>query len=312
MFSGLGRLVECSGQTAKSSSSSSTAAVQRGDGSRRPLRDAVDWRQYAAGWGAAFVNITVTFPLNKIMFRQMLHGVEMKRAVRMLRKEGILHLYRGLPPPLFMKTLSGSIMWGMFHTSQRFLETHPVYGLGPNSREVIAALAAGSCEAILTPFERVQVLMQDKRYHHKFRNTMGAFRSLWRFGIKEYYRGAVPILLRNGPSNCLFFRLRRETKDAFSPLATWYGNLVFDFLNGAVIGAFISTLFYPVNVVKTRIQARVGGRFRGIVETFVEIYRERGVKMYYGVHLNYTRALVSWGIINASYEVFKNLLGADN
>ncbi len=30
--------------------------------------------------------------------------------------------------------------------------------------------------------------------------------------------------------------------------------------------------------------------------------------MFYGVHVNYTRALISWGIINASYELLHGLL----
>jgi hypothetical protein len=157
--------------------------------------------------------------------------------------------------------------------------------------------------------------MQDKRYHNKFRNTATAFYSLRVYGLKEYYRGLVPILLRNGPSNCLFFRLRHETKDRLVPPdSSWYGNLVFDFLNGALIGAFISTVFYPVNVVKTRLQAQVGGRHQGFVEAFLTIYRERDCslrRMFYGVHMNYTRALVSWGIINASYEVVRNILKHD-
>lgn len=32
------------------------------------------------------------------------------------------------------------------------------------------------------------------------------------YGVKELYRGLVPILLRNGPSNVLFFVLREEAQ----------------------------------------------------------------------------------------------------
>ena len=34
-----------------------------------------------------------------------------------------------------------------------------------------------------------------------------------------------------------------------------------DFLSGAVLGAFISTVFFPVNVTKTHMQLVVGGEF---------------------------------------------------
>lgn len=29
------------------------------------------WQEFACGWGAAFINITVTYPINKVMFRQV-------------------------------------------------------------------------------------------------------------------------------------------------------------------------------------------------------------------------------------------------
>jgi hypothetical protein len=32
------------------------------------------------------------------------------------------------------------------------------------------------------------------------------------FGWKEFYRGLVPILFRNGPSNAVFFVLREEAQ----------------------------------------------------------------------------------------------------
>ncbi|KAJ9582550.1 hypothetical protein L9F63_003108, partial [Diploptera punctata] len=33
-------------------------------------RRGFDWREFGCGWGAAVINITVTFPINKIIFRQ--------------------------------------------------------------------------------------------------------------------------------------------------------------------------------------------------------------------------------------------------
>lgn len=30
-----------------------------------------EWREFVCGWGAAFINIAVTFPINKVMFRQV-------------------------------------------------------------------------------------------------------------------------------------------------------------------------------------------------------------------------------------------------
>lgn len=32
-----------------------------------------DYREFACGWAAAMINITVTFPVNKLIFRQVCH-----------------------------------------------------------------------------------------------------------------------------------------------------------------------------------------------------------------------------------------------
>jgi hypothetical protein len=55
------------------------------------------------------------------------------------------------------------------------------------------------------------------------------------YGFKELYRGLVPILARNGPSNAVFFILREE---ALEKLPKRDGNLVHlqQFLSGALIG----------------------------------------------------------------------------
>jgi len=82
-----------------------------------------------------------------------------------------------------------------------------------------------------------------------------------------------------------------------------------DFVAGAVLGACISTVFWPLNLAKSVMQLQIGGRFRGIGETLVQVYHERsGVRgIYRGVGGNVLRSLLSWGIINSSYGLYKRL-----
>ena len=174
-----------------------------------------------------------------------------------------------------------------------------------------AAVLAGTTEALLTPFERIQVLLQDKHYHNTFRNTAHAFRELRPYGIREYYRGYTPILMRNGPSNVMFFLLRGRLKESLpigdSPTLDTLG----DFISGGLLGAVISTIFFPVNVVKTQMQSRLGGDFLSFLTAFKLVYEERGGnwgKIFRGVHINFTRSVISWGIINATYELLKKHL----
>ncbi|XP_046326380.1 mitochondrial nicotinamide adenine dinucleotide transporter SLC25A51-like [Haliotis rufescens] len=263
-----------------------------------------EYREFICGWGAALINITATFPINKAMFRQQLHGISGFKAVTQLQKEGLGNLYRGVVPPLMQKTTSLSLMFGMYHKFQHMLmDQCPTWS--KTSVQATAAMLAGMTEATLSPFERVQTLMQDRTYHKRFTNTPHAMYELRTYGLREYYRGLTPILMRNGPSNVMFF-LGRDFLHDLVPLGeSPTERFLKHFISGAVLGAFISTFFYPLNVVKTRMQSKLGGEYLGVWRTFLVVLEERGYsvrKLFRGYHLNYTRSFLSWGIINASYE----------
>lgn len=138
----------------------------------------------------------------------MLHGVEIKSAIQELRLEGFGYLYRGILPPLAQKTISLSLMFGVYDGTRRPLVER---GMNVYMAKIIAGLIAGTVEGILMPFERIQTLLADSTHHTKFRNTKQAFRYVVaNYGYRELFRGAAPVLLRNGPSNALFFIMREE------------------------------------------------------------------------------------------------------
>ncbi|XP_012257286.2 mitochondrial nicotinamide adenine dinucleotide transporter SLC25A51 [Athalia rosae] len=264
-----------------------------------------DAREFICGWGAAVINVTVTYPINKIIFRQILEGVPVGTAVKQLSSEGLRLLYRGILPPLCQKTLSLSIMFGVYEGSRKRL------CLLTNNEIVakfFAANIAGSAEAVLMPLERVQTLLQDWRYHDKFKNTSHAFRHLLNHhGISECYRGLVPILFRNGLSNVMFFSLRDRSKLIIAD----HDTLLYNFISGALIGGFTSTVFYPMNVIKIHMQTKIGGNFEKFWIVVREIYisRDKSIAHFYkGVHLNYMRSFISWGVINAAYDFLKKII----
>ncbi|KAM8853264.1 mitochondrial nicotinamide adenine dinucleotide transporter SLC25A51-like [Synchiropus picturatus] len=268
---------------------------------------------YICGSIAAFTNITLTFPINKVLFRQQLHGVLVRTAVRQLQMDGWRNLYRGLLPPLLQKSTSVALMFGLYEDFSLVLQEQTKGSRVPEVlTRSIAAVLAGTVEATLTPFERVQTLLQDHRHYGRFRNTSHTFRSLVsEFGIRELYRGLVPVLLRNGPCNVLYFGLRGPIKEQLPEATSHAGHLVNDFISGGVLGASLGVLFYPLNVIKSRAQSQVGGAFRSCRELMLAVWIERGsslAKFYRGAHLNYHRSLLSWGIINASYELLLKLL----
>lgn len=99
----------------------------------------------------------------------------------------------------------------------------------------MSAAAAGLTEAVLAPFERVQMLLQDQHYHQRFRNTAHAFSTLSHYGLPELYRGLTPILLRNSLSNVLFFGLRDVISHRMPKTGHWSSKLLSDFVCGALV-----------------------------------------------------------------------------
>ncbi|NWH72306.1 S2551 protein, partial [Piaya cayana] len=266
-------------------------------------------KHYLCGYCAAFTNIAVTFPIQKVLFRQQLYGLKTKDAVHQLQKDGIQNLYRGILPPLMQKTTTLALIFGLYEDFSSLLHHHTSPpGLLTCS---MAAVLAGTTEALLTPFERVQTLLQDYKHHDKFTNTYGAFKVLKVYGIREYYRGLVPILLWNGSSNILFFGLRGPIKQCLPEATSYSTHLVNDFICGGLLGATLGFLFFPINVVKAHMQSQIGGEFQSFSTVFVTIWLKRDknlMHLFRGAHLNYHRSVLSWGIINATYEFLLKLL----
>lgn len=238
-----------------------------------------------------------------------MHGVEATFALNQLQKEGLTFLYRGMLPPLLQRSFSMSLMFGVYDECLRpLLECK----YNPYLSKSIAGIVAGCFEATLMPFERIQTLLIHPKFHQKFKNTAQAASYIGKhYGIAEFYRGLVPILVRNGPSNAMFFIIRDEVQLRLPKRDNMFYQTIQNFVAGATIGAFLSTLFYPLNVIKIAMQCELGGPHRTVLYEFNYILRKRGSKFgnfYHGALLNISRAFLSWGIINASYEIFRLIL----
>uniref|UniRef100_A0A914QLY4 Mitochondrial carrier protein n=1 Tax=Panagrolaimus davidi TaxID=227884 RepID=A0A914QLY4_9BILA len=85
-------------------------------------------------------------------------------------------------------------------------------------------------------------------------------------------------------------------------------HLFSDFVSGAILGACISTLVFPINVVKTKMQANMGKKndhfFKVLKVVWIE--RDHSLKeIYRGSQLNFIRSLLAWGITNSTFEYMR-------
>jgi hypothetical protein len=290
---------------------------------------------FVYGAFAAFCNITVTFPMNKLISRQMYEGLTAREALRSMRADqakygALLGIFRGVAPPLMQRTVASGVMYGTydFFFAQLQLLALGVEGDGrlatdvPNAGvwhlKIGAAMLSGCVEALLTPFERVQTILQHRAYTEVFSNTWDVTRAMRRHGVREFYRGFTAVCARNAPANALFFTLRDPARDLLpaTPPALWWGApggaswlFVRDFVSGAGLGALISTAVYPITTLKNVMQLDLGSYHKSMGEALEQVRRDRaGLSgLYKGAGANAARALISWGITNSAYEVAKRL-----
>ena len=159
----------------------------------------------------------------------MLYNLPTSKAFDQLLREGPSLLFRGLLPPLCQKTISSSIMFGSYHYYSHSL-CREFSNLPPQLCKSTGAALAGCTEALLTPLERLQTILQDKKYKN-LQNTGHAVRHIWRnYGVLEFYRGWSAVIVRNSVTNVLFFGARERVRGRLPSKKNISWNYFYDFL----------------------------------------------------------------------------------
>lgn len=203
------------------------------------------------------------------------------------------------------KAINLSLMFGLYDSYFKLL--HQRYGLSQNKwyDRCIVSSCVALTSSILVPFERIQTLLSIEEYHSKYKNTFHCFSTISKLGIRELYTAYLPILLRDSIGNSLYFGLKKPLNQF---LLTKSNNKKFvDACTGSLLGAFISFVTFPFNVVKNSFQSRVGDNIP-LHRLFYIVYIQReGLKgLYRGLGVSLCKSVISWGIINFVYEMSKS------
>uniref|UniRef100_A0AAZ3PWJ4 Solute carrier family 25 member 53 n=2 Tax=Oncorhynchus tshawytscha TaxID=74940 RepID=A0AAZ3PWJ4_ONCTS len=261
------------------------------------------------GGTSSLVSTLTTFPIYKIVFRQQLHSTVVSQAIGQLRKEGFLKLYRGVVPPLLMKTLNGTLLFGIHDTFLHCLSsiTNPCGVIHLPALLAVAGLGTGMVEALVfTPFERVQNVLQNGGNDRSLPTLRSVLARLGaeRLGL-GYYRAFIPILARNTLGSCIYFGLKDPVSAALRekglpPMAS-------SFLSGMIISSMAINLpLYPLSVLVVNMQAGVVGEAAGVRGSWKALWEgqlKRSVPLLYrGGSLVILRSCISWGITTAIYD----------
>lgn len=136
---------------------------------------------------------------------------------------------------MFQSAGKVGIRFGAFHEIKKFFPNNPI----------LCGSIAGSLEALLwiTPCERVKVLIiKHSKENHPMRTVVG---TLYKGGLAQVYRGALPTVVRNGGSIGIRLALFEKINPTIKNAA----------LSGALVGAFTTVLNNPIDVIKSTIQS---------------------------------------------------------
>lgn len=274
-----------------------------------PVSHITGYAALGCNFAASVSTQGLTYPLNKLVFRQKLSGQTAKEAYKLLVKEGSKNLYRGFTAPILQRSASMSLSFGSYLDIEDMLNVQT--GLNSVSSAVVASVVAGSFEASFTPFTRVQNAMMDPKFNTKFSSPSNFVKYVMKnHSYAELYRGLSVTIYRNSLRVGLFYNFREPIKQKIQLSKGECGelsNMMYNFVTGSLIGAFSSTLIYPINVTKVRMQSNLGTEFYSFSSTLKLICQERNYsirKIYRGVQMNVLRSMLGWGIFNTLSSYF--------
>ncbi|XP_054453991.1 solute carrier family 25 member 53-like [Anoplopoma fimbria] len=247
----------------------------------------------------------IVFPVYKTVFRQQIHNTPVHQAVGQLLKEGPVKLYRGVAPPLLMRTLNGTLLFGLQDTLLRQLSLSSQNVIYTSALPALAGFGAGMVEAVVfTPFERIQNVLQNSQNDRHLPTMKSVLVSLKTHRpALGYYRAFLPITARNALGSSLYFGLKGPVCAVVE--AQGLSPVVSSFVSGTLTSMAISMTLYPLSVLVANMQAKVGGEVKGVMACWRMLWesRQRSVALLYrGGSLVVLRSCITWGITTAIYD----------
>lgn len=224
-----------------------------------------------------------------------------------IREEGILRMYKGLPMKLVYITPAAAVSFTVY---EQFMTNVNAELQKKNSSKVswtlpLLTLAAGGFARVLgtacrTPFDilKQQLQIEGQIYGVKSKTIMQTIKHvLQQQGLKGFWSGYSVTLLRDAPFAAIYFTSYEALKRLQLKLlekrdfATGYNKnekttaqkSAAHFISGAFAGAIATLCTIPIDVVKTRLQTQsqlAEIQYNGIADAFKKIYREEGRKAF--------------------------------
>ncbi|KAM3380271.1 mitochondrial arginine transporter BAC2 [Capsicum galapagoense] len=287
-------------------------------------------KEFVAGGFGGIAGLISGYPLDSIRVRQQNSrcGSAFNVFRHVVATEGPLSLYRGMAAPLVSVTFQNAMVFQTYATLSRAFEKNIPASNPPSYKAVaLSGTAAGAIQSlIMSPVELVKIQLQLQNKTKQCNNpstilkgpidvTRRIFRQEGWIGI---YRGLTVTVLRDSHSHGLYFWVYEYTKEQLHPGCRKNGHESFQtmLLAGGLAGTVSWISCYPIDVVKTRLQAQSeskSSKYRCIADCFRQSVRKEGYNVLWrGMGTTVGRAFITNGVIFTAYETALRFLYRNN
>eukprot|EP01120_Amphizonella_sp_Union-15-10_P009696 TRINITY_DN3737_c0_g5_i1.p1 TRINITY_DN3737_c0_g5~~TRINITY_DN3737_c0_g5_i1.p1 ORF type:complete len:299 (-),score=35.67 TRINITY_DN3737_c0_g5_i1:44-940(-) len=242
-------------------------------------------------------------------------------ALKTIRNEGVLGLYRGMSAPLVGVTPMYMLCFFGYQVGKQIFCTPESF---KNLHLVDIALAGGTSglftTPILAPLERLKCVLQVQSSQLKpgekprFSGPMDLAKHLYKEGgVASVNRGFMSTMLRDSVASMAYFSSYEYIKRKLTPEGATGPNVLGTLFAGGMAGVFNWLPALPIDTLKSRYQTAPEGKYKnGIRSVFSEIVQKEGWNTPKTLYRGFTPVMIRAFPANAAcflgYETAKQML----
>ncbi|XP_024973346.1 calcium-binding mitochondrial carrier protein SCaMC-1-like [Cynara cardunculus var. scolymus] len=272
-----------------------------------------------AGGVAGAASRTATAPLDrlKVLLQVQTSNASIGPAIKSIWKEGgILSFFRGNGLNVVKVAPESAIKFYTYEMFKDFIGGGDKDDIGTSGRLLAGGMAGAVAQTAIYPMDLVKTRLQTHVCDGGKVPSLGKLsKDIWvHEGPRAFYKGIIPSLLGIIPYagiDLAVYETLKEMSKTYIFLDSEPGPLA-QLGCGTVSGALGATCVYPLQVVRTRMQANRPGRagaYNGMSDVFMKTYKNEGARGFYkGLFPNLLKVVPAASITYMVYEAMKKTL----
>ena len=279
---------------------------------------------FTAGLFPCALTHTLLTPLDLVKCRKQVNPnkyITLNEGLRITwKEEGLKGLYLGWQPTLIGYSLQGSAKFGFYEIFKQFYKG--IFGNESITAKCLFASASAEilADLFLCPMESLKIRIQTSRNGSFPTNFISGFNQMKKEGLHGFYKGFVPLILRQVPNTMLKFTIFENTvkfiyKYLFKKEKSQYSKmtkLYISFISGTVAGILCCFISNPADVVVSKLNTSKTSKDIPTIQSIKTIYNEIGfLGLWRGLYIRILIVGVLSGLEWLIYDTFKTILGLE-